>query len=70
MGKAALLMTSRDRGVQFVSRSILDKEVHSKVAKFKPATSVQQVFAADPGASSKSLSLRSKKCVQADEVPH
>ena len=26
------------------------------------------MFAADPGASSKSLSLRSKKCVQADEV--
>ena len=68
LGKAALLMTSRDRGVQFVSRSILDKEARFKVAKFKPVTFVQQVFAADPGASSKSLSLRSKKCVQADEV--
>ena len=68
VGKAALLMTWRDRGVQLVSRSILDKEAHSKVAKFKSATFVQQVFAADPGASSKSLSFRSKKCVQADEV--
>ena len=68
VGKASLLMASRDRGVQFVSRSTLDREAQAKVAKFKPATLVRQVLAADPGASSKSLSLRSKKCVQADEV--
>ena len=49
-------------------KNIFDKEAYSKVAKFKPATFVQQVFAADPGASSKSLSLQSKKCIQADEV--
>ena len=68
VGKAAPLMTSRDRGVQLVSRSILDKEVRFKVAKCKPVTFVQQVFAVDPGASPKSLSPRSKKCVQSDEV--
>ena len=72
VGKAALLMMSRDRGVQFVSRSILDKEAHSKVAKFKLATFVQQHScsrcAADLGASFKFLSLRSKKCVQVDKA--
>lgn len=49
-------------------RSILDKEAFSKIMKSKPATLTQQVFAEDPGASSKSLSIRSKKHIQADEV--
>ena len=68
VGKAALLMTSRDRAVQFVSRSALEKESRSLVLKFKPATIVQETFAEDPGASYKSLATRSKKSVKSDEV--
>jgi len=36
--------------------------------KFKPATTVQQVFSEEPGASRKSLVTRSKKCVQMVET--
>lgn len=68
VGKAALLMTSRDRAVQFVSRSALEKESCSLVLKFKPATIVQEMFVEDPGASYKSLATRSKKSVKIDEL--
>ena len=67
-GQSCPLNDSRNRGVQLVTRSILDKEARFKVTKFKPVTFVQQVLEADPGAYPKFLSLRSKKCVQADEV--
>ena len=68
VGRAALLMSSRDRAVQFVLTSSLKKEASSRIMKFKPATIVQQVFANDPGASRKSLSNKSKRCIQMDEV--
>ena len=67
VGKAALMLTSRDRGVQLASRKVLEKEAHSQVVKFKPAMIVQQEFAKDPAASYKSLASRSKKSVQRQE---
>ena len=67
VGKAALMMTSRHRGVQLASRKALEKEAHSQVVRFKPAMIVQQEFAKDPAASYKSLASRSKKSVQRQE---
>lgn len=56
-------MTSRDRAVQFVSQSALERESHSLILKFKPAIIVQQVFAGDPGASYKSLAIPDQRRV-------
>ena len=68
VGKSALLMTSRDRGVELASRWIIEKESQSHIHKFRPSTIVQQIFSNDPGTSYKSLATKSKKYVQSTEV--
>ena len=51
VGKASLLITSRDAGVNHVVRESLKKEQKQQRSKFQPNTIAQQAFAADAGAS-------------------
>ena len=64
VGKASLLITSRDAGVNHAVRESLKKEQKQKRSKFQPNTIVQQAFAADPGAYQKAVSRAAKNLVE------
>ena len=64
VGKASLLITSRDAGVNHAARESLKKEGKQHRTKFQPYTIAQQVFALDPGASGKAVSRDAKNMVE------
>ena len=68
MGKAALLMTSRDAGVQHATKIQLQKENQAQRKKFRPITITQKTFTSIPEASSRTLARAVKNEVQKQDV--
>ena len=60
VGKASLMITSLDGGVNLAVRENLKKENNQKRVKFQPYLAAQQAFADDPGASGKAVARRAK----------
>ena len=67
-GKAALLMASRDREVQYSTRIQVQKETIALRSKFKPYLFAQEIFSQDPGISRKALSKRVKNSMKQCEA--
>ena len=65
MGKAVLLMTSRDAGVQHATKI---KESQAQRKKFRPITITQKTFTSIPEASSRTLARAVKNEVQKQDV--
>ena len=68
VGKASLLITSPDNGVNHAVRENLKKEESQKRVKFQPYLAAQSAFAADPGASGKAVARRAKAKLETDLV--
>ena len=65
VGKASLLITSRDAGVNHAFRESLKKGKQQRT-KFQPHTIAQQVFALDSGKAAKNKSLPLTKIIHQD----
>ena len=63
VGKASLLITSQDGGVNHAVNEGLRKELNQQRAKFHPYTMAQEAFASDPGASRKLVARKAKQAV-------
>ena len=63
VGKASLLITSLDGGVNHAVRESLKKETNQKQAKLHPYTVAQEAFASDPGTPCKVVSRKAKRVV-------
>ena len=68
VGKVALLMISRDAGVQYAMKFQLQQENQAQRKKFRPATLTQGAFANFPEASRKTLTRMAKNEVQKQDV--
>ena len=68
VGKAALLMTSRDLGVQHSMKMQIQKESRAQRIKFRPLSFVQEVFSHSPGTTRKALSTQVKKKAKKEEA--
>ena len=63
VGKASLLISSQDGGVNHAISESLRKESIQQRAKFHLYTMVQEAFAANPGASGKAVARKAKQAV-------
>ena len=63
VGKASLLITSQDGGVNHVVNESLRKESNQQRVKFHPYTMAQEAFASDLGAPGKTVSRKAKQAM-------